>query len=201
MKSNEGKNTWINTLLVTTTGWGGDPSGQVRVNAENSKWWRFDGSYRRFDYFRFLNNFVNPNWAFTPPVPPNPVTGEHGYDTKTQLGDFELTLLPKDRRFHFTVGYSPERYSGPAFTNYHLGGNDFNYPQNLKSRADDYRFGAEARVAGIDLSFMSQTRKQTVATSRPVELVINQVWDAQILQMRPPSVLASGTISTIGRRV
>jgi hypothetical protein len=159
MKSNEGKSTWINTLLVTTTGWGGDPSGQVRVNAENSKWWRFDGNYRRFDYFRFLNNFVNPNWAFTPPVPPNPVTGEHGYDTKTQLGDFELTLLPKDHRFHFTIGYSPERYSGPAFTNYHLGGNDFNYPQNLKSRADDYRFGAEARVAGIDLSFMQGFRR------------------------------------------
>ena len=159
MRSNEGKDTWINTLLVTTTGWGGDPSGQVRVNAENSKWWRFDGSYRRFDYFRFLNNFVNHNWAFTPPVPPNPVTGEHGYDTKTQLGDFELTLLPKDHRFHFTVGYSPERYSGPAFTNYHLGGNDFNYPQNLKSRADDYRFGADARVAGFDLSFMQGFRR------------------------------------------
>ena len=159
MRSNEGTGAWINTLLVTTTGWGGDPSGQVRVNAENSKWWRFDGQYRRFKYFRFVNNFVNPNWAFTPPVPPNPVTGEHGYDTKTQLGDFELTLLPKDRRFHFTVGYSPERYSGPAFTNYHLAGNDFNYPQNLRSRADDYRFGAEARVAGIDLSFLQGFRR------------------------------------------
>jgi hypothetical protein len=158
MRSNE-NGAWLNTLVVTTTGWGGDPSGQVRINAENSKWWRFDGQYRRFKYFRFLNNFVNPNWSFTPPVPPNPVTGEHGYDTKTQLGDFDLTLLPKDRRFHFTVGYSPERYSGPAFTNYHLGGNDFNYPQNLKSRADDYRIGADARVAGIDLTFLQGFRR------------------------------------------
>ena len=57
------------------------------------------------------------------------------------------------------MGYSPERYSGPAFTNYHLGGNDFNYPQNLKSRADDYRFGADARVAGFDLSFMQGFRR------------------------------------------
>ena len=158
MRSNE-TGAWLNTLVVTTTGWGGDPSGQVRVNAENSKWWRFDGQYRRFTYFRFLNNFVNPNWSFTPPVPPNPVTGDHGYDTKTKFGDFDLTLLPKDRRFHFTVGYSPERYSGPAFTNYHLGGNDFNYPQNLKSRADDYRFGADVRVAGIDLTFLQGFRR------------------------------------------
>ena len=159
LRSKEGTGPWINTLLVTTTGWGGDPSGQVRVNAENSKWWRFDGQYRRFKYFRFLNNFVNPNWAFTPPVPPNPVTGEHGYDTTTKLGDFDLTLLPKNRVIRFNVGYSPERYNGPAFTNYHFGGNDFNYPQNLRSRADDYRFGADGLVAGIDWTFLQGFRR------------------------------------------
>ena len=44
--------------------------------------------------FRFVNNLANPNWVFSPAsfsVPPNPVTGEHGYNTETQLGDFDLT--------------------------------------------------------------------------------------------------------------
>ena len=35
MRSNEGKSTWINTLLVTLPG-GAETKGQVRVNAENS---------------------------------------------------------------------------------------------------------------------------------------------------------------------
>ena len=59
-----------------------------------------------------------------------------------------LPFFPSTQ-LHFTVGYSPERCSGPVFTNYHLAGNDFNYPQNL-NRADDYRFGAEPE-SGIDL--------------------------------------------------
>ena len=42
------------------------------------------------------------------------------------MGDFDLTILPKNRR-SVQFGYSPERYSGPAFTNYHVGGNEFNF--------------------------------------------------------------------------
>jgi len=163
MKSNEGNSGGLfDTLLVTTTGFGADPSGQVRVNAENSKWYRFDATYRRFKYFRFLNNFVNPNWVFSPAnfsVPPNPVTGEHGYNTRTQLGDFDLTLLPKNRLIRFNVGYSPERYSGPAYTNYHVGGNDFNFLNQLRSRADDFRVGADGQLGPIDWTFLQGFRR------------------------------------------
>jgi len=161
MKSNENGG-FFNTLLVTTTGFGADPSGQVRVNAENSKWYRFDGTYRRFKYFRYLNNFVNPNWVFSPAnfsVAPNPVTGEHGYDTHTQLGDFDLTVLPKNRLIRFNVGYSPERYSGPAYTNYHVGGNDFNFLNNLRSQANDFRVGADGQLGPIDWTFLQGFRR------------------------------------------
>ncbi len=162
MKSNSGQGSLFETLLVTTTGWGGDPNGQLRVNAEKAKWYRFDGSYRRFKYFRFLNNFANPNWVFSPAnfsVPPNPVTGEHGYDTRTQLGDFDLTLLPKNRLIRFNVGYSPERYDGPAFTNYHSGGNEFKLLSQLRSRADDFRVGADGQLGPIDWTFLQGFRR------------------------------------------
>ena len=100
LKAKEGHNGGLfDSLLVTSTGWGADPHGQMRISVENPKWYRFDGSYRRFKYFRFLNTLANPNWVFNPPefsVPPNPVTGEHGFDTKQQLGDFDLTILPKN---------------------------------------------------------------------------------------------------------
>ena len=92
-------------------------------------------------------------------VAPNPVTGEHGYDTRTQLGDFDLTILPKNRLIRFNIGYSPERYSGPAYTNYHSGGNEFNFLSNLRSRADDFRVGADGTVGPIDFSFLQGFRR------------------------------------------
>ena len=54
------------TFLVNSTGWGADPQGNMRVSVEQPEWYRFDATYRRFKYFRFLNNFANPNWVFSP---------------------------------------------------------------------------------------------------------------------------------------
>ena len=163
MRSQDGHTGGLfDTALLTTTGWGADPNGHVRFSVEQAKWYRFDGTYRKFNYFRFLNSFANPNWVFSPAsfsVPPKPVTGEHGYNTETKMGDFDLNILPKNRLIRFNVGYSPERYNGPAFTNYHIGGNDFNYPVNLKSRADDFRFGADGTVGPIDYSFLQGFRR------------------------------------------
>src|SRR4029453_10374578 len=142
--------------------WGADPNGHVRINLEQPKWYRFDGTYRKFKYFRFLNSFANPNWSFSPAsfsVPPKPVTGEHGYDTDTKMGDFDLTILPKKKLIRFNVGYSTERYNGPAFTTYHIGGNEFNYPLNLRSRANDYRFGVDGTVGPIDYTFLQGFRR------------------------------------------
>ena len=162
LRSKDGKGGLFDTFLVTSSGWGADPSGNMRLSVEKPQWYRFDGTYRRFKYFRFLNNFVNPNWVFSPAsfsVPPNPVTGEHGFNTKTAMGDFDLTILPKNERIRFNLGYSPERYSGPAFTNYHLGGNDFNLLSNLRSRANDFRIGADGKVGQIDFSFLQGFRR------------------------------------------
>ena len=76
MRSKDGDGGLFDTLLVTSTGWGADPQGNIRVSVEKPKWYRFDGTYRRFKYFRFLNSFANPNWVFSPAnfsVPPKAV--------------------------------------------------------------------------------------------------------------------------------
>ena len=163
LRSQDGKSGGLfETALLTTTGWGADPNGNLRISIEQPKWYRFDGTYRKFKYFRFLNNFANPNWVFSPAnfsVPPKTITGEHGYSTDTKFGDFDLNILPKNRLVRFNVGYSPERYDGLAFTNYHLGGNEFNYPVNLRSRADDFRFGADGTLGPIDYSLLQGFRR------------------------------------------
>jgi hypothetical protein len=162
MRSKNGKGKLFDTLLVTSSGWGADPYGNMRISAEKPKWYRFEGSYRRFKYLRFLNNIDNPNWIFSPTTfsrAPNPVTGEHGLNTQTDFGDFDLTLLPKNEKIRFNVGYSPERYSGPAFTSYHIGGNEFMLLGNLKSRSNDFRVGADGKLGPIDFSFLQGFRR------------------------------------------
>jgi hypothetical protein len=162
MRSKDGKGGLFDTLLVTSSGWGGDPNGQLRIQAEKPKWYRFEGSYRRFKYFRFLDNIDNPNYLFSPAqfvVSPNPATGYHGYNTTTQMGDFDLTILPKNRTIRFNVGYSPERYNGPAFTTYHYAGNEFLLLSTLNSRANDFRVGADGTVGQIDFSFLQGFRR------------------------------------------
>lgn len=162
LKSREGKGELFETLVASSTGWGADPQGNLRVSVEQPEWYRFDATYRRFKYFRFVNTFANPNWVFSPAnfsVPPNPVTGEHGYDTRINLGDFDLTILPKHEKIRFNVGFSPERYSGPAFTNYHVGGNEFKMLSNIKSRANDFRVGADGRLGPLNFSFLQGFRR------------------------------------------
>ncbi len=164
VRAKEGKGTIFDTLLVTSTGWGSDPYSNIRINAEKPELYRFNATYRRFKYFRFLNNHVNPNWVFSPAnfsVPPNPVTGLHGYNTNTEMGDFDVTILPKNRTIRFNLGISPERYGGPANTNYHVGGNEFSLLSELSSRATDYRAGADGQLGPIDWSFMQGHRRFT----------------------------------------
>ncbi len=162
LKSQDGKTSLFDNLLVSSTGWGADPQGNLRLSVENPSWYRFDATYRRFKHFRALNSFANPNWVFSPANfsrPPNPITGEHNFDARVNLGDFDLTILPKNTRIRFNLGYSPERYSGPAFTNYHAGGNEFLMLSQLKSRANDFRFGADGKVGPINFSFLQGFRR------------------------------------------
>jgi hypothetical protein len=162
LQSRDGNGALFETFLINSTGWGADPQGNLRASVEQPEWYRLDATYRRFKYFRFLNSFANPNWVFNPAnfsVPPKRVTGEHGADTRIHLGDFDLTLLPKNERIRFNLGYSPERFSGPAFINYHVGGNEFMTLTEVKSRANDFRLGADGRLGPVNFSFLQGFRR------------------------------------------
>jgi hypothetical protein len=160
MQSKDGKGGLFDTLLVTASGWGADPTGSMRISVEKPKWYRFEGQYRRAKYYRYLNNVANPNWLFSGfPVPPNPATGLHGYNTRTEFGDFDLTILPKNELVRLTFGYSPERYEGPYFTNYHIGGNEFQPMVNARTRSNDIRFGADGKLGKVDWTFVQGFRR------------------------------------------
>jgi len=179
-----GKGQAFDSLLVTSTGWGADPTGTVRFSMEKPEWYRFEGNYRRFKYYRFLNNLANPNWLFTPiPVPPNPVTGLHGINAYSQLGDFDLTILPKNETIRFNIGYSPERYSGPVYTDYHNGGNEFWLLSNVKTRANDFRIGADGKLGPIDWTFLQGFRRFRDETTTDQGIGINRNVATSVAQL------------------
>jgi hypothetical protein len=157
LQAKDSKGGFFDSLLVTSTGWGADPNGNVRIRLEKPQAYRFDGNYRRFKFYRVLNNIVNPVWSFG--LQPNPVTGFHSYNTRTQMGDFDLTILPKNEIISFNIGYSPERYTGPFFTTYSAGGNQFQLAANARSRANDFRVGAEGKLGPIDWTFLQGFRR------------------------------------------
>ncbi len=85
--------------------------------------------------------------------------GVRGYDVRQQMGDFDLTILPNNNRIKFNVGFSPERYSGPGYSNYHFNGNEFIYLSQMQSSANDFRLGADWRLGPVDFSLLQGFRR------------------------------------------
>src|ERR1700752_5109758 len=99
------------------------------------------------------------------------------------MGDFDLTILPKNETIRFNVGYSPERYHGPFFTNYHSGGNEFWLQANAKSRADDWRLGADGKIGKVDWTFLQGFRRFRDDTTIPQGIGLNRNTSTSVAQL------------------
>jgi hypothetical protein len=143
MKSKDNDAPLLDTLMVSSFGWGTDPSKYLRVNAEKMKAYRFDANYRRFDYFNNLYNFA---------------LGQHTSNTEFRQGDFNLTLLPQNEKVRFNLGYSLDRNSGPSVSTVRFNGDEYPAAVPVRMAADEYRAGVDAKLWVFDLSFMQGWR-------------------------------------------
>jgi hypothetical protein len=144
MQSNgHGEPKLFDSLLVTSTGWGGDPGAYLRVNADKTKYYRFDATVRRVDYFNSLTNLA---------------LNQHTSDTQHTMGDFDLTFLPQNERIKFSIGYSMDRSSGSFLTTNDYQRDEFATPGSLRREGNDYRFGVDGKVGPVDLSFQQGMR-------------------------------------------
>ena len=136
-------------LLVSTSGWGSDPTGYTRVNVLKAGVYRFDANVRRSKYFNALTPLANP-------LVQN--VGQHTQNTRHQFGDYDLTLLPENERLKFHLGFSRDTRSGPAITTVRFGGDEFAVGSNQEMRANNFRAGADGKLLGFDLSFLQGVR-------------------------------------------
>jgi hypothetical protein len=169
MKSNGNDGAILfDNLLVTSSGWGGDPGAFLRVNADKTKYYRFDATVRRVDYFNNLTNLA---------------LNQHTANTQHTMGDFDLTFLPQNERIKFSVGYSMDRGSGSAFTTYDYGGDEYPVSSPVLSESNDYRVGVEVRLGPLDLSFQQGFRyfKDDTTYTVTTPQIGNNVANASVL--------------------
>lgn len=127
---------FFDSLLVTTSGWGGDPSGVFRLNLERTGFYRLDSNIRRVKYFNALNNHA---------------LGEHGANTEHNFGDFDLTVFPERETLRYRFGYSFNRTTGPGGFTTRAYSDEFGVQSDVDTSSDDFRAGVEGKVLGFNL--------------------------------------------------
>ncbi len=140
----ESKGKPFDSLLISGSGWNADPNGVARVKMDKMGWYDFDATVRRFAYFNNLSNFA---------------LGQHTRNTKRNMGDFDVTILPQNDHVRFRFGYSYNTTNGPALTTYDYSRDEFPIKSNYDSRSDDLRFGVDVNVLGFNLSFTEGYRQ------------------------------------------
>jgi hypothetical protein len=141
LERDSGKGQIFDSLLISSSGWGSDPTGSLRVNMEKIGAYKFNADVKRVNYFNNLYNFVNP-------VPF--ASSEHFQDLSHTFGDFDVTILPQNETIRFTAGISFNKVRGPAGSTDRFFSDEFPINMNTKINSTDLRVGAEGKLFGFD---------------------------------------------------
>jgi hypothetical protein len=135
LQSETGKGKYFDSLLISNSGWGSDPSGYTRVNMEKTGAYKFNANVRRVKYFNNLSNFA---------------LNEHTQDWNHNFGDFDIILAPQNEKLRFTFGGSFNNTRGPGVWTARAYGDEFPISSQAKVDSGDFRVGAEGKLFGFD---------------------------------------------------
>lgn len=137
LENKEKKSKFIDSLMVTSSGWNADPSGYTRVNVEKVGLYTFDANVRQVVYFNNLNNHSRNG---------------HTADTRHNFGDFDLTLYPNADKFRVRLGGSFNKTTGDGSITTRAYSDEFSVSSNVNNGAGDFRAGIDGKVFGFNLS-------------------------------------------------
>jgi hypothetical protein len=140
----------FDSLLVTSSGFGADPTGFFRLNMEKVGVYRLDSNVRSVKYFNNLNNHA---------------LGEHGADTKHKFGDIDLTIFPQSEDLRFRLGYSFNQTGGTGGFTTRAYSDEFPITSFVNSRSYDFRAGVDVKLFGFNLALSEGYRNFTDKTS------------------------------------
>lgn len=134
---NKEKSGLIDSLLVTTSGGYGDPSGFVRVSVERNGFYKFDSNVRQVVYFNNLNNHARNG---------------HTANTRHNFGDFDLTLYPNAEKFRVRLGASFNNTRGSGSFTTRAYSDEFAISSDVNTDSYDLRGGIDSRIFGFNWS-------------------------------------------------
>ncbi len=143
MNSKEGHGQFFDEIVVTTQGLGNDPYESASFRIQKNQLYRYDGSWRRNDYFN-------------PGLTTGNAGGEHFLNTQYRMQDHDITLFPNGN-LKFFAGYTDSAQTGPAFSSIQLfnsRGNIFPLFSDLRRVRHEFRLGNEFRLFGVRVNWM-----------------------------------------------
>ena len=133
---------FIDSLRVDAFDLGAGPAGRFRLEAGRTGLYRVRVEYRRMEFFSALPAFANPL------LDRGIIPGQHIYDRTRNLLDVDVDILPNGVLSPI-VGYSLNRYEGPARTTYDVGGDEFRLASDLEDTEQEARVGFAFRAGGF----------------------------------------------------
>jgi hypothetical protein len=121
-------------MHADAAGAGGDPQQTFTFRMDKKRAYKFDASVRRFNYFRYLPNFS---------------LNSHNIDTRQQISDFNLKLLPQ-RKVRVNLGYNRSVATGFSQITTSANSDIFAIPGNREWASNDYRLGVDVTHKGWD---------------------------------------------------
>jgi len=138
LENKDGKSKYIDSMLVTSSGWNADPTGFTRISVERVGFYRFDSNVRQIVYFNNLNNHARNG---------------HNANTRHNFGDFDLTLYPLSDKLkvRFGAGFNKTKGSGSITSRAYS--DEFPVDSKVNNGSLDLRAGVDSNLAGFNLSF------------------------------------------------
>jgi hypothetical protein len=168
MNSKDGHGRYFDEIVLQTIGLGNDPYESARLRIQKNKLYDYNMLWR-------LNDYYNPalNVAF----------GYHFMNTRRQLQDHDLTLLPQSKlQFHF--GYANNNQSGPALSSYQTfdtRSGIFPLFANVRRSFNEYRVGADINLAGFKLTLLHRWEYSKDDTGYRLDGSTTNPFDATVL--------------------
>jgi hypothetical protein len=142
LEGKDGKGKYFDSLSVSASGWGADPTGFVRVGMDKTGAYRFDANVRKMNLINRVNNLT---------------LGYHPSDTTRNLGDFDVTLFPERDTLRVRLGVSFNKAGGERGSSTRTR-DVFPMMEYIDSQAMDYRLGVDTKLAGFKMTLTGGLR-------------------------------------------
>ena len=129
------KKAW-DRLDLSASGWGGDPSAWLRIDASKRDIYRLRLDHRDTAYFNAMPTFANPL------LEKGVFLNQHAFDSRRLLTDLSLTLRP-GKNFSPYFGYTRDSGDGRGVTTFVTDGNEYPVANLIDDRTHNARAGVE----------------------------------------------------------